>query len=352
MTPGRWQLARRIFDAAIGQSPAEADAYLRAECAGDGELLSEIRRMLEEHQRTGTLDHPPGEFNPVSTAPPPVFSPGQLVAGRYRIVRYLSRGGMGEVYEAEHPLLPDRVALKTLLPAIASDEAMIARFQQEIQLARRIAHPNVCKVFDLEWHQTEGTAGSTILFLTMEFLHGETLSSRIQREGRMSAAEALPLLEQMAAALDAAHHSGVIHRDFKTSNVMLVPSGECVRAVVTDFGLARGIRADSESTATLTNNVAGTLDYMAPEFARVDGFRGDVRSDLFSFGCLAFQAVTGALPESGPRWPLRLFPRGARHAGRDPTPDPSRQRGVLHADGLSCLRRILRRVSRAGRQER
>jgi tetratricopeptide (TPR) repeat protein len=297
VTPGRWQRARKLFETAIERSPSEADAYLRAECAGDGELLSEIRRMLEEQQRTGTLDHPPGEFTPSSSATPPVFSPGQLVAGRYRIVRYLSRGGMGEVYEAEHPLLPDRVALKTLLPAIASDEAMIARFKQEIQLARKIAHPNVCKVFDLEWHQAEGATQGTILFLTMEFLQGETLASRIQRQGRMSAAEALPLLEQMADALDAAHRSGVIHRDFKTSNVMLVPSAEGMRAVVTDFGLARGVSTDSESTATLTNNVAGTLDYMAPEL--LTGSVATFRSDIYALGVVAYKMVTGALPFAG-----------------------------------------------------
>ena len=177
MTPRRWPRARKLFDAAIELSPSEADAYLRAECAGDDELLTEVRHMIEEHQRTGALDRPPWEFTPATSASaqPPVFSPGQVVAGRYTIVRYLSRGGMGEVYEAQHPLLPDRVALKTLLPAIASDEAMITRFKQEIQLARKIAHPNVCKVFDLEWHQLEGASGSTILFLTMEFLPGETL---------------------------------------------------------------------------------------------------------------------------------------------------------------------------------
>src|SRR5207302_10601956 len=134
------------------RSDSEVDAYVRAACAGDEELLSEIRRMMAEHARAGTLDRPVWETTPAPQAPqPPVFSPGQIVAGRYRIIRYISCGGMGEVYEAEHPLLPDRVALKTLLPAIAYDEAMVARFKQEIQLARRIAHPNVCKVFDLEW---------------------------------------------------------------------------------------------------------------------------------------------------------------------------------------------------------
>jgi tetratricopeptide (TPR) repeat protein len=333
VTPDRWQRARKVFDTVIEQSPSEADAYLRAECAGDDELMSEVRRMLQEYQRTGTLDHPPWDLTPPFSVPPPVFSPGQLVAGRYRIVRYLSRGGMGEVYEAEHPLLPDHVALKTLLPAIASDEAMIARFKQEIQLARRIAHPNVCKVFDLEWHEAEGAAGSTILFLTMEFLQGETLSSRIHRDGRMNAAEALPLIEQMAEALDAAHRSGVIHRDFKTSNVMLVPSGSGVRTVVTDFGLARGIRTDSESTATLTNNVAGTLAYMAPEL--LTGSVATFRSDLYALGVVAYEMMTGALPFADEAPLAAAFLRAKKPIPsprtKAPDLDPRWERAILRA---------------------
>jgi len=280
-----------LFDYAVERSPSEADAYLRDQCAGDSELLSEIRGMIEEHRRTGTLDRP--LWAPAAASPPrpPVFSAGQVVAGRYRIVRYISRGGMGEVYEAEHRLLPDHVALKTLLPAIAADEAMIARFKQEIQLARKIAHPNVCKLFDVEWHQQEGT---TVYFLTMELLQGETLSAHLQRHGRMSAMEALPLIGQMAEALHAAHHSGVIHRDFKPSNVMLVPSPEGVRAVVTDFGLARAVGTESGTTVTLTKHVAGTLDYMAPELLK--GSPASFRSDIYALGLVAYEMVAGALP--------------------------------------------------------
>jgi len=249
--------------------------------------------MLEEQHRSGALDHPLWEVPPAPFATP-VFSPGQVVAGRYRIVRYLSRGGMGEVYEAEDAELPDRVALKTLLPAIASDDAMIASFKQEIRLARKIAHPNVCKVFDLEWHQADNASQGTILFLTMEFLPGETLALRMEREGRMGAAASLPLLEQMADALEAAHRAGVIHRDFKPSNVMLVPSARGVRVVVTDFGLARAIRTDSQTTATLTNSIAGTLDYMAPEV--LTGSVATFRSDIYALGMVAYQMVTGTLP--------------------------------------------------------
>jgi hypothetical protein len=249
--------------------------------------------MLEEQHRSGALDHPLWEVPPAPFATP-VFSPGQVVAGRYRIVRYLSRGGMGEVYEAEDSELPDRVALKTLLPAIASDDAMIASFKQEIRLARKIAHPNVCKVFDLEWHQADNASQGTILFLTMEFLPGETLALRMEREGRMGAAASLPLLEQMADALEAAHRAGVIHRDFKPSNVMLVPSARGVRVVVTDFGLARAIRTDSQTTATLTNSIAGTLDYIAPEV--LTGSVATFRSDIYALGMVAYQMVTGTLP--------------------------------------------------------
>src|SRR6202050_4282961 len=156
---------------------------------------------------------------------------------------------MGEVYEAEDldlPEMKEHVALKTLLPAIASDDGMVARFKQEIALSRKIQHPNVCGAFDLSRHEVEGSR--PIIFLTMPFLPGETLAARLADQGRMSPEEALPLLEQMGDALDAAHRAGVIHRDFKPSNVMLVPGAEGTRAVVTDFGLARRVATIADTT--------------------------------------------------------------------------------------------------------
>src|SRR5580658_4381144 len=178
-----------------------------------------------------------------------IFQAGQTVSGRYRIVRYLNRGGMGEVYEARDLELGEAVALKTLLPEIAGDESMIARFKQEIALSRKVAHPNVCRVFDLAWH--EGENARITMFLTMEFLPGETLSEKVRRDGPMSTEEALPFIVQMASGLDAAHAAGVIHRDFKPSNVMLVSTAGELRAVVTDFGLARRIVSSASSTATM-----------------------------------------------------------------------------------------------------
>src|SRR5580658_2976897 len=244
-----------------------------------------------------------------------------MVAGRYRIVRYLSRGGMGEVYEAEDldlPEMKEHVALKTLLPAIASDQSMVARFKQEIALSRKVQHPNVCGAFDLSRHEVDGS--NPILFLTMRFLPGETLAARIKR-GRMTPEEALPLLEQMAEALDAAHRAGVIHRDFKPSNVMLVPTPEGVRAVVTDFGLARRFATGADTTSTLSMNVVGTPDYMAPEL-----FAGSIAtfsSDVYALGMVAYKMVTGALPPSKQPVPS---PRT-----RVPDLDPKWDRAILRA---------------------
>ncbi len=198
---------------------------------------------------------------------------------------------MGEVYEARDlEEVAETVALKTLLPEIAGDESMIARFKQEIALSRKVAHPNVCKVFDLARH--EGEDGRSIIFLTMEFLAGETLADRL-RQGPMSEAEALPLIEQMAAALDAAHEAGVIHRDFKPSNVMLVPAGDGVRVAVTDFGLARRFVTSGAPTATMSNVVVGTLDYMAPEL--LTGSPATFASDMYALGMTAFKMMTGVL---------------------------------------------------------
>ena len=151
------------------------------------------------------------------------------------------------------------LALQDLLPAIASDGRMLARFKQEIQLSRKVSHPNVCpRLRSLARHPADGSAPATTVFLTMEFLPGETLSERLHRDGRLFAAEALPILSQTAEALDAAHRAGVIHRDFKPSNVMLVPTAGGTRAVVTDFGPAHSCEAVRvKSTRTLSRHPDG-----------------------------------------------------------------------------------------------
>src|SRR5688572_17288905 len=180
------------------------------------------------------------------------FNRDEEVAGRYRIVRFIARGGMGEVYEAEDLELGGRVALKTVRLDAAGDRHAIERFKREIHLARQVTHPNVCRIFDLSRHPRAAPDGD-VLFLTMELLPGDTLADRIRQRGRLATADALPIVEQVASALAAAHRVGVIHLDFKSSNVMLVPSGSgsAVRAVVTDFGLAHRA-AGPPSAATLS----------------------------------------------------------------------------------------------------
>ncbi|RPH66919.1 MAG: serine/threonine protein kinase, partial [Myxococcaceae bacterium] len=209
---------------------------------------------------------------------------------------------MGEVYQAYDELLRSDVALKTLLPKFGADPAMLERFRREVLLARKASHPNVCRVYHLDSTQT--SAGEGLDFLTMEFLEGETLSERLKHQGRMSPAEVMPLLRQVAAGLDAAHAEGVIHRDFKTSNVMLVPrqagdahSGE-LRAVVTDFGIARALQSQGGLEEQVTGTgLLGTPEYMAPE--QVSGGEVGPAADIYALGLVLYEMLTGSLPFAG-----------------------------------------------------
>jgi serine/threonine protein kinase len=167
------------------------------------------------------------------------FDDGAVVGGRYRVLRHVASGGMGAVYEVQDLELSERVALKVVHGNVASDASAMERFRREIQLARRITHANVCRIFDVGFHRED--EGHTVPFLTMELLTGETLADAIRRGGRMTPGRASPLIEQMAAGLEAAHRAGVVHRDFKSHNIMLVPEGADVRVVVMDFGLARAV---------------------------------------------------------------------------------------------------------------
>ena len=238
----------------------------------------------------------------------PVFSPDDIVCDRYRVVRFIARGGMGEVYEVDDWELQSRIALKTIAPERASSPRQVARFRQEIQLARKVSHPNVCRVFDFGRHKTgpasaigdgkphseDSGPGQDVLFLTMELLQGENLHSYLEKHGPMTSEQALPLVRQMVSALAAAHHLGIVHRDFKPGNVMLeeTPLGLVVK--VTDFGLATNPESDETVSRSLTQ-VLGTPEYMAPEQLRGQCSN---RTDIYALGLTVFQMLTGALPIS------------------------------------------------------
>jgi tetratricopeptide (TPR) repeat protein len=243
----------------------------------------------------------------------PVFRPGEVVAARFRVVRFLARGSMGELYEADDLELRGRVALKTILPQIADEERLIRLFKREVHLARQVTHPNVCRMYDVFRHRMPAGEGGgpparEVVFLAMELLHGETLTDRLKR-GRLSTAEALPLARQMAAGLLAAHRVGVVHRDFKCQNVMLVapaPEEPDVRVVITDFGLARRSADQAHQASVAMSQVvamSGTPAYMSPE--QVFGGTITASTDIYALGVVLYEMVTGTRPFQGDN-PLQI----------------------------------------------
>jgi eukaryotic-like serine/threonine-protein kinase len=233
------------------------------------------------------------------------FRPDDVLAGRFKVVRFVGRGGMGEVYEAEDLELDERVAVKTARFETSQSAREIERFRREIQLARRVTHANVCRTFDVFRHSFETPSGRTsqVLIVSMEFLFGETLEKRIREGGRLQAAEALPIVEQMCAGLGAAHQVGVIHRDFKSANVMLVQqtagsgsqqqmlSGH--RVVITDFGLAHA-EAYQGGTLTKSGDIVGTPSYMSPE--QIEAGAITPATDVYALGVVIYEMITGLLP--------------------------------------------------------
>jgi predicted Ser/Thr protein kinase len=209
------------------------------------------------------------------------FLPGRLLAGRYRIIALLGKGGMGEVYRADDLTLGQPVALKFLPDEAARDAGLLDRFKNEVRIARRVSHPNVCRVYDVG--EVEGHT-----FFTMEYVDGEDLASLLRRIGRLPEDKALAIARQLCAGLAAAHTKGVLHRDLKPANIMLDGRGQ---VVVTDFGLA-GI-ADQIQGAEVRS---GTPAYMAPE--QLAGKEVSTRSDIYSLGLVLYEVFTGRRPFS------------------------------------------------------
>jgi hypothetical protein len=208
------------------------------------------------------------------TPPSHRFTPGSIVAGRYRLVALLGRGGMGEVYRADDLTLDQPIALKFLIGDIATNDARLAQFHNELRVARAVSHKNVCRLYDL------GDADGR-RFLTMEYVDGEDLASSLRRFGRMPPDKALQIARQLCAGVTAAHERGVLHRDLKPANVMIDGNGD-VR--ITDFGIAT-------AAADAGAEIAGTPQYMAPEL--LAGKPASTRSDIYALGLILFEIFTG-----------------------------------------------------------
>jgi len=281
ISASRWINTKELF-ARASELPREQWLDFLSSASDDLEIRAEVYRLLS------SSDPATGFFNLLAkdigtvTQVTPRMSAGQVLNGRFKVIGFLARGGMGEVYEAEDLELGGHVALKTMRAAVAGRGDSLQRFRDEIRLARTINSPYVCRVYDV-------ARDGDLLYFSMELLNGQTLADRIGQHGPLPIAEAKPLIRQMALGLDAAHQVGVLHRDFKTSNVMLSHGASGPRAVITDFGLCRA----------LDRNPAGAFEGATPAFVAPEQLQGESetsQTDLYSFGVVLFETMTGQLP--------------------------------------------------------
>lgn len=211
------------------------------------------------------------------------LEPGRVLGGRYRLGRELARGGMGTVWQADDPLLSRQIAVKTLDPLLAADDALRVRFRREAIAAAAVTHPNIVATYDTG--EDDGVA-----YIVMELVDGVTLRELIDREGTLPVASAADIAFQVADALSVAHARGLVHRDVKPGNVLVQPDG---RVKVTDFGIAKAADSGGEAL-TRSGMVVGTARYLAPE--QVDGGIVDERADVYSLGLVLYEMLCGKPP--------------------------------------------------------
>ena len=306
MTDERWRRVKALFQAAVERPVEERAAFLAAATGDDVELRREVESLLtSDTSDTGFLDRLPVASASVlaplaATSVNPTRSPSALAAGRrvglYEIVAPLGAGAMGEVYRARDTKLHRDVALKVLPERFALDPDRSARFTREAHLLATLNHPNIAAIYGLE-------ESSTTQALVLELVDGPTLADRIAL-GPIPVTEALTIARQMADALEAAHEKGIIHRDLKPANIKITGTGV---VKVLDFGLAKvwdgGPQADLSASQKLTvtglgeRTVLGTPAYMSPEQAR--GQSLDKRTDIWAFGCVLYEMLTGRAPFPG-----------------------------------------------------
>ncbi len=319
--------AARAGDASAGARSVERDVH----ACPDPELLASWlegrasqaeRLILQEHvavcslchtsvavaqdaSQTSRVDQAMSVSEGADTADGPALDSAALdsvvLDGTYRLLHQVGKGGMGEVYAAEHLRLGQRVAIKRLKPDVQRHPAAVARFVREATVCARSNHPNIIRVFDIKTDH-RGTP-----FFVMELLEGEDLAQRIAFDGALEPAEAIPLLVELCDALAWAHDEGIIHRDLKPSNIFLARRGQERSIVkVLDFGMSR-VRSSFEASLTKSAEILGTPTYLSPEMAHGNHEKVDARSDLFSLGTVAYEMLIGRPPFSADSLPATVY---------------------------------------------
>lgn len=229
------------------------------------------------------------------------LQPGEIIDGKYRIVKQIGEGGMGAVYLGENTRIKRQVAIKVLHASVAEKVDVVARFEREAQAAGRIGSEHIVEVLDL------GSLPSNERFMVMEFLEGEDLTSRIKNRKRLMPHECVPILEQVLDGLGAAHDAQIIHRDLKPDNIFILhnKAGRADFVKILDFGVSKFSALDSEMSMTRTGAVMGTPYYMSPEQAK--GGTVDNRSDLYAIGVVLYQMITGRVPFNASSFNELLF---------------------------------------------
>jgi serine/threonine protein kinase/Flp pilus assembly protein TadD len=273
----------------------------------------------------GTPLPPPKNYSPIMTetlqTPARELPTGATFARRYQVIEELGHGGMGRVYKVFDTDIKEKIALKLLRPELALDKETVERFSNELKLARKISHRNVCRMFDMG--KAEGTT-----FITMEFVPGEDLKKLIRKMGQIGAGRAVSIAKQVSEGLAEAHHLGVVHRDLKPQNIMVDEDGN---ARIMDFGIARSLRGKGITGAGV---MIGTPEYMSPE--QVEGKDVDPRSDIYSLGIILYEMLTGRVPFEGDT----PFTIGVKHKSEVPQ-DPREINAQIPQDldqlVLKCL---------------
>ena len=297
MTPELWQRLKPLYHAALDIPEDKRAQFVIEACGNDTELRDELAALLRANASRPTADEtaPVADLKQLFDPSVDSFAAGDLVLGRFRIVRNLGSGGMGEVYEAIDIEL-GKVALKTIRTDLADTPDILARFKKEVQLARTVSGPNICRIHELFIVPRTRDTG-TRAFLTMEYLEGTTLAEKIHSSGPLPWQDVRSIALELCEGLRVIHEAGIVHRDLKSRNIMLAQRNATRCAVLMDFGLAREYAGPASSANTDFTNpgaVVGTPDYMAPE--QFEGKPVSPATDIYALGVVLYEMLTAEQP--------------------------------------------------------